>query len=294
MMLEDDLYVSPDAYAFATTASTFYSSEEAIAGISLYAYRLDEYQRLAFHPLDNGYDTFFMQTPSSWGQVWTSDQWRGFRTWLDTTARIADTRLPWLAARWPQSSSWKRAFLSYLIDTNRYFVFPSRSLTTNCGDAGSHFSKATMNLATPLADGPRRQHFAPWNTLAVRYDAWFEPMPTVLAARWPGLILRDITIDLRGGKAPRQITTPWLLSSRPCTAPSASFPFLLQPEALNLDLADQGSFFHLGPSTAFEKMPDSKRRRLVETLNGEISHQVAAGILLDRVVRRFRSRERAL
>jgi len=291
VMLEDDLYVSPHAYAFSVAASAFYAAEEAIAGISLYAYRLDEYQRLAFHPLDEGYDTFFMQTPSSWGQVWTETQWRGFREWLNATAEIADGRLPRKAAKWPRSSSWKRAFLSYLIDTDRYFVFPSRSLTTNCGDAGEHFGSVTTNLITPLADGPRSWRFSPWSERAVRYDAWFEPMPEVLARRWPGLIPNDVTVDLRGGKAPEQVTSPWLLSSRPSRAPSASFPLLLQPEALNLDLSNQGAFFHLGGSSSFGRMRGVSRRRLTEMLNGEITHGLAVGVLLDRLVGRLKRRQ---
>lgn len=290
VMLEDDLYASPDAYNYAIEATTFYASEASVASISLYSYRLDEYLRLAFHPLDDGHDTFFMQTPSSWGQVWTDTQWRSFRVWLDSTAEIADDRLPRRAAKWPRTSSWKRAFLSYLIDTGRYVAFPSRSLTTNCGDAGSHFGKVTTNLATPLADGPRHWHFAPWSSGAIRYDAWFEPAPDILKVRWPDLIPDDVTVDLRGGKAPDQVETPWLLSSRSCRAPSKSFPLLLQPEALNLNLPNQGSFFHLGKSPSFGPVSKSKERRLIEALNGEIAHRVALGILKDRVARRLRIR----
>jgi len=288
LMLEDDLYVSPDAYTFAMTASAFYASQEAIAGLSLYAYRLDEYQRLAFLPLDNGYDTFFMQMPSSWGQVWTPDQWDRFRTWYDNSPSVPDSRLPAPATRWPKSTSWKRAFLAYLIDTDRYFAFPNRSLTTNCGDAGEHSPRATTNFISPLSEGPRRWRLAPWQRDAIRYDAWFEPMPDVLASKLPDVSSDDVTIDLRGGKRPEQVDTAWLLSSRPCSAPEASYPLLLQPEALNLDLQGQGNFFHLGPSTAFGEMPRAKHRRLIEMLNGEITHQTAVGILFDRLTRRIR------
>ncbi len=288
-VLEDDLFVSPDAYRYATEAADMYRSETPIAGTSLYSYRLDEYQRLAFRPLDDGYDTFFMQMPSSWGQVWTASQWNAFREWLAAVGKIPDVRLPARAAAWPADTSWKRAFLSYLIDTDRYFVFPSRSLTSNCGDAGAHFRRATTNLTTPIADGPRQWRFAPWSDAAIRYDAWFEPIPELLSARWPELVPEDVTVDFRADKAPNQVQTPWLISSRPCKAPVSTFPFLLQPEALNLDLEGTGTFFCLGRREHFGAMPPSKRRRLREILNGEITHETAVGIVWDRVRSRLRS-----
>lgn len=289
VMLEDDLYVSPDAYRFARQATSFYGSIEQIAGVSLYAYRLDEFLRLAFHPLDDGFDTFFMQLPSSWGQVWTADQWRRFRAWEQEAPPIAPTRLPRRAAQWQPERSWKRRFLEYLIDTDRYFVFPRASLTSNCGDAGEHFRRPTINFTTPLALGPRPWRLAPWEADAIRYDAWFEPTRETIAARWPGFEWGDVTIDFRGSKLPEQTKTARLLSSRPCKDSQSSFPLLLQPEAMNLDLPGQGSFFHLGAAPCFDQMPQHKQRRMIEFLNGEIGHKVAVGILLDRIKRRLRS-----
>lgn len=289
VVLEDDLFVSPDAYRYATDAIDAYRLEEAIAGISLYAYRLDEYQRLAFRPLDDGYDTFFMQTPSSWGQVWTASQWKSFKEWHTSGGGIGDDRLPARAAQWPANTSWKKLFLSYLIDTGRFFAFPTRSLTSNCGDAGAHFRHATTNLMSPIADGPRHWRMAPWSTTAIRYDAWFEPTAETIASRWPGLVPEDVTIDFRADKTPDQIGTRWLLSSRPCNAPVSTFPFLLQPEALNLHLEGAGDFFSLGRREHFRSMPAPKRRRLLEVLNGEITHQTAIGVLRDRVRSRLES-----
>ncbi|NIA25992.1 MAG: glycosyl transferase family 2 [Gammaproteobacteria bacterium] len=288
MMLEDDLYASPDVYRYAQAAATFYGSIDSVAGISTYAYRLDELLLLAFHPLDDGFDTLFMQMPSSWGQLWTVEQWARFRSWQRSSQPISPGRLPRQAAEWPPEKSWKRSFLEYLIDTDRYFAFPRASLTSNCGDAGEHFRRATINFTTPLAYGPRDWRFAPWSERAIRYDAWFEPHPDTIALRWPDFGGSDITVDLRGSKQPKHVTTSRLLSSRPSSEPDVSFPMLLQPEALNLDLPGQGAFFHLGPSSSFGELPPWKRRRMIEALNGEIGSSVARGILLDRTIRRLR------
>ncbi len=290
VMLEDDLYVSPDAYRYARAATTFYGSNEDVAGVSLYTYRLDEFQRLAFHPLDDGFDTFFMQLPSSWGQLWTPAQWSRFRIWQRSSRSVDSRRLPQQAATWVPDKSWKRSFLEYLIDTDRYFVFPRVSLTSNCGDIGENFPYATIDYASPLSLGPRDWRFASWNHQAIRYDAWLEPTPATIAARWPEFADNGVTMDFRGSKTSNQVQTPRLLSSRPCTDPDTSFPMLLQPEALNLDLPEQGSFFHLGRTTSFGPLQGWKRRRLIEALNGEITHGVASGILADRVVRRLRRR----
>ena len=288
LMLEDDLYTSPDVYRFAQDAATFYGSIDGVAGISTYAYRLDDLLRLTFHPLDDGFDTLFMQMPSSWGQLWTVDQWARFRSWQRSSPPLSPDRLPRQAAKWSPEKSWKRSFLEYVIDTDRYLAFPRASLTSNCGDAGEHFRRATINFTTPLAHGPRNWRFAPWSEHAIRYDAWFEPHPDTIALRWPDFGGSDVTVDLRGSKQPEHIKTSRLLSSRLCPKPDVSFPMLLQPEALNLDLPGQGAFFHLGPSSSFGELPSWKRRRMIEALNGEIGSTVARGILLDRVRRRLK------
>jgi hypothetical protein len=287
VMLEDDLYVAPAAYGYARAAARFYEQADAVAGVSLYAYRLDEFFRLAFYPLDDGSDTFFMQLPSSWGQLWTATQWADFRAWERSPHSFDPDRLPRLAAEWPPRTSWKRLFLEYLIDTDRYFVFPRVSLTSNCGDAGEHFSRATINFTTPIVLGTRDWRFAPWNERAIRYDSWFEPTPETVSALWPDVARDELSIDLRCSKATRQLRTRWLLSSRACDEPLVSFPMLLLPEALNLDLPGQGSFFHLGRTSTFGELSGWRRRRMIEALNGEINRALARGILIDRVKRKL-------
>ena len=70
---------APAFYDFALQSLRFYADDEQISGIALYAPDFNEYSRLRFVPLDDGCDSYFAQSPCSWGQVWSAPQWRGFR-----------------------------------------------------------------------------------------------------------------------------------------------------------------------------------------------------------------------
>ena len=178
VILEDDLYVSPDAYRYSKKAVNAYADEPAVAGISLYGYRHDEYQRLSFQPLDDGYDTFFMQTPSSWGQAWTSGQWSDFRAWYRSVGDLGRIEMPRRAAGWSPVKSWKKYFLAYLIDTDRYFVFPHHSLTSNCGDPGTHFRQICHQFGDTDHNRPDGISASLRGAdEAIRYDAWLNLIP---------------------------------------------------------------------------------------------------------------------
>ena len=54
ILLEDDLFVSPNFYLFATSSLNYYRGSKRIAGISLYAYEFNENAGLAFKPMKSG------------------------------------------------------------------------------------------------------------------------------------------------------------------------------------------------------------------------------------------------
>ncbi|MFQ6610522.1 MAG: glycosyltransferase family 2 protein, partial [Fidelibacterota bacterium] len=131
IILEDDLMVSPHYYEFAFKAQEFYSKFSEISGVSLYQYDITENGFYPFTPIDDAFSTYFMQLPSSWGQAWTDKQWEKFRLWFDSReSALTQPNLPLYVSQWPDTS-WKKIFTSYLMETNRYFVFPRRSFTTN-------------------------------------------------------------------------------------------------------------------------------------------------------------------
>jgi hypothetical protein len=75
VVLEDDLVVDRYYYLYASCALQHYRCDDRVAGIALYAPEYNEYASLPFAPMANGYSTYPMQMPCSWGQCWTREQW---------------------------------------------------------------------------------------------------------------------------------------------------------------------------------------------------------------------------
>ena len=171
IILEDDLTVSPYFYDFANSASKEYGDTHEVAGISLYAYKVSENGFEPFYPAEDGKDLYLMQVASSWGQLWTRSQWTGFKTWLDEGA-ICQKKLPEYLDDW-SDRSWKKEFIRYLVQTDKWFVFPRVSLTTNHEDPGVHgFGKGRFQV--PVLGLEKAWGLPSLEELKVRYDAWFK------------------------------------------------------------------------------------------------------------------------
>ena len=176
IMLEDDLYVSPQFYRFAKAALEFTSKDERIGGVSLYNHRFNVFARLPFEPMDDGYDNWYFQFASSWGQAWTKEQWQGFRDWqkLHDGEDLSGNGMPSDAAAWSESS-WLKYAIKYLIEEDKYFLYPRISYTTNFFDAGEHSVRANTDLQVPLAFGRRESfNFSTLENTEAVYDAYFE------------------------------------------------------------------------------------------------------------------------
>ncbi|MCR5625731.1 MAG: glycosyltransferase family 2 protein [Lachnospiraceae bacterium] len=175
IMLEDDLYVSPYFYDYAVEALEFAKDKDKIGGISLYAHKFNVFARLPFEPLNDGYSNWYFKFASSWGQAWSREQWKGFRDWLrvhDGTD-ISGNGLPENVAQWGEKS-WLKYAIKYLIETDKYFLYPRVSYTTNFADEGEHASESVTDLQVPLCVGRENYNFSdPDNAKAV-YDAYFE------------------------------------------------------------------------------------------------------------------------
>lgn len=254
MVLEDDLIVSPACYHFATTAADFYYDDDTIAGISLYSYEHAEIASERFYPYHDGSDTYFMQWPSSWGQLWTHQQWRSFRQWHDRNRNesLSGYNIPDTVKAWPESS-WKKYAVAYLADTGRYFAYPRYSLTTNSGDSGTHINTSTTpSVQVPLMSGlPETWRLLRCQDSIARYDSFFQPETALLNAICPWLRDYDYQIDLQGTKPFTSFTKPYLLSVRECKKPIKSFDWTLFPLELNLAYNMPGNYLHFGPTAEF-------------------------------------------
>lgn len=196
ILLEDDLFVSPHFYTYASDALDFYSNDSRVAGISLYKHMFNETARLPFTPLTDDSDVFFMQLASSWGQVWTSDQWNRFKKWYNTNPSInSDDKLPWDVKLWSESS-WKKYFIKYLIVKDKYFVYPQVSLSTNFGDSGTHHKNGVNSLLqVPITFLKEEFSFIELEKSNSIYDSFCEPLPHIIKKHFPKLKEFNFEID---------------------------------------------------------------------------------------------------
>lgn len=174
IILEDDLLVSPFFIEYAYRALKYYKDDQNIAGISLYSYRLSESLH-EFNPITNGYDTYFMQWTSSWGQMWTKSQWKEFKAWYDLHSEdITSIPIPDYVKTW--SHSWKKFHIAYLVDTNKCFVYPTESYTTIQPSLGIHVKEVRLDKGyiVPLCTGFNREPVFQRYEGAIVYDCFFE------------------------------------------------------------------------------------------------------------------------
>lgn len=214
ILLEDDLYISPEFYRFAAQALNHYRPEEKIAGISLYHYESAESSQLPFRPLEDGQDFYFMQWPSSWGLAVDGTQWAAFRAWIKVQdwEKELDQWLPKFVQAW-EVGSWKRLFIAYLNAHNLYFVYPRVSLSTHFGEPGPHTILKGFQQ-TPLLSREKEWKWIGLDESLAVYDAWFELLPDRLKSLQPSLSEYDFGVDLYGMKELEAFPEEFVLTSR--------------------------------------------------------------------------------
>lgn len=187
IVLEDDLVVSPWFFIYASRACDFYWNEDRVGGISLYSYRFTE-NRHEFFPLTMGYDTYFIQWTSSWGQLWTKKQWNGFKEWYGEHNKSLDKyHIPPFVKKWEES--WKKYNIAYIADTDRFYAYPQQSYTTMVPTEGTHVTtEGSRRFQVPLCSGLQRNFVFQRFEDAVKYDSYFE--------------LCSQTIEVDGNKLP--------------------------------------------------------------------------------------------
>ena len=173
IILEDDMLVSPVFFDYACDACAFYGNNDKIAGISLYSYRMSENLH-EFNPITDGYDTYFIQWTSSRGQLWTRKQWKQFKEWYSMHCDdISDIPIPDFVKTW--THSWKKFHIAYLVNTDRYFVYPVFAYSTVQPALGTHAKEIKLysDDIVPLCNGKVRDFvFQPFDATIV-YDCFF-------------------------------------------------------------------------------------------------------------------------
>ena len=219
ILLEDDLFVMPDFYNYALAALEFTSPDERIGGVSLYNHLLNVHAREPFFPVEDGYDNYYLQLASSWGQAYTAKQWTGFRQWLEKRGDdtgLTDTDIPENVRSW-SDSSWLKYNIAYLIERDMYFLYPRSSLTTNFMSQGEHSQGENNDLQVPIGVySGIKYRFGTLSESRSKYDAFFENTALKeLMAHRHSLKPSDICIDLYGLRREEQLKgRRYLLSSK--------------------------------------------------------------------------------
>ena len=191
-VFEDDIYVSPNVYNYIKQSLLFFGNDERIAGISLYKHEFNIFAKHPFCDLNDGGDNFFIQYAQSWGQVWMRESWHEFKKWYESQAweNMDDNLVPDNVKGWKKS--WLKYHIMYCIDTNRYFVYPRFSLTTDFSDAGVHGKVSITDMQVPLLYSDKNEwSFKTIDCSNAIYDAFFENVKLKSF-----LNLESVTIDL--------------------------------------------------------------------------------------------------
>ncbi|MDO5011711.1 MAG: glycosyltransferase [Intestinibacter bartlettii] len=262
IMLEDDLVVSKEFYKYACESVKYYKDEVQIAQISLFNYEVNEFaSNKQFRTIQDGSDVYFIQTPSSWGQVWTDSQWKKFRTWYDNEEYLGvdyTEKVPSTILNWPETS-WKKYFAMYMAHKDLFAVYPRVSLTTNMADVGTHYKEQSNNQQVNLLlECDRNFIFKDLSKSNCKYDSFME---SLLIKDY--LKIDDLSVNYFGyqekNKTNKYLLTPEILSYKV----EKSWSLRLKPYELNIIYSDEGQGLFLYNT----EIQDNKNNNLFIEIN---------------------------
>lgn len=253
IMLEDDLMVSPQFYHYTQAALGFYESDDRIGGISLYHMNRTDDTLSEFMPLEDGFDNYFVQLPSSWGQAWTKGQWTKFRAWIrEHSLEETQNDLSLFVQGW-SAHSWKKSFLAYLISKNLFFVYPRVGLSTNFHSSGTNSQSASSRFQCALLWGEKTFRFSLFEESNLKYDQYVECLSVAfIKENNPNLSAYDFELDLRGGKTKAEIKTEYVITCQKNKSSILSFSHSMQPLEWNLLKNVEGEGLYLCKKEAIQ------------------------------------------
>ncbi|MEM6893935.1 MAG: glycosyltransferase family A protein [Bacteroidota bacterium] len=211
VILEDDLYVSPNFYDYTSQALRFSGDKDYVGGIALYNHKINVHTGEYFTALEDGFDNWYFQFACSWGQAWSANQWQGFKKWLTDHPNLPKSdKIPKNVSNW-SDKSWLKFYIAYLVDTNRYFLYPKVSLSTNFNDSGTHVSQDSTTYQVELFSAHEKEYkFSELKDSKARYDAFFESESVQESL---GYDMDTVEVDLYGYK-PMNGKQLWLTSKQ--------------------------------------------------------------------------------
>ncbi|WP_349663577.1 glycosyltransferase [Cellulophaga lytica] len=198
IMLEDDLYVAPDFYNYTLQALEFTKNDFSVGGISLYKHEINMCTYKAFNPIEDGYDNWYFQYAASWGQAWSAIHWKSFKEWYDKGQNLkGNLSIPRYVRSWSEKS-WLKYNIAYLIEKNKYFLYPKIALSTNFSDVGTHVGNTSTAYQVPLFMMKSKTYkFSTVEESLSVYDAFYENAKLYM---YLNKGKEDLVVDLYGHK----------------------------------------------------------------------------------------------
>ena len=236
ILLEDDLFVSPYFYSYTLKTLEKYGSDDRIAQISLYKNERNGYVGLPVSYVQNGSDVLLMQDVSTWGECWNKLMWDGFKAWRDSHIEddIYMVDMPDAIKNWTRA--WSKYYNAYVVDTNKYVVYPNIAVTTNFSDAGEHGGDNNSIVQVNLLQNEFNYRLYNYENL-VKYDIFFN---NEAIYNWLNISKEDVCLDLYGFHR-NSSNRRYILSTKILPYASVkSFALHLRPIELNIKYNIQG------------------------------------------------------
>ncbi|WKA53997.1 hypothetical protein [Planococcus shixiaomingii] len=263
IVLEDDIYVSKYFYSYSIKSIEKYKDCVDIAGISLYSHQINVGVHRPFTPEFNGQDAFFLKYAQSWGQIWTRRMWKEFFQWYkknDESLNNVDS-LPQYIKDW-SASSWLKYYNAYILENNKYFLYPYTSLTSNFTDSGTHNDISTTSYQVPLLYYSKKEYNLPtFEEKSLKYDMYFENENLY---SFINIAKRDLCIDLYASKISHENKRFWLTTKIENYKIIKSFALQLKPHEINIKANLEGNEIFLYDTLFIEKNPYMKKAKSIK------------------------------
>ena len=259
ILLEDDLVVSPYFYTYTLKILNVYGDDSRIAQISLYKNEMNGYVGLPFVNLQNGADVFLMQDVSTWGECWNKRMWIEFKNWRDThtDADILDIDMPSAIKRWTRA--WSKYYNAYVVDTNKFVLYPNVSVVTNFSDAGEHGGDNNSLVQVNLLQADFEYRLPEYDSL-VKYDIYFN---NVDLYKWICKDNKDLCLDIYGFGRLTEHHKFMLSTEHLPYMVVQSYALNMRPIELNIKMNISGSGIYLYDIT--------KQKKIIKGTNNDLT-----------------------